>query len=170
MNLLDLKGYAIAAGGAFVVGFGGCWWLRDQMAAHDALRAARGQVRQAVAVVAKVQKQDAVSAGVGARAEAKVQAVRTVTRTLVEKVPVYVTVQADARCSVPVGFVRLHDAAASGAVPAVPDPAGRPDDAASDVALSAVASTVANNYGACHEDQARLSGLQDWMRRQAALK
>ncbi|CAJ0743849.1 Signal peptide protein [Ralstonia mannitolilytica] len=84
--------------------------------------------------------------------------------TVIKEVPRYVTVQADAACVVPRGFVRLHDAAAAGAVP---DPdTGDADAAASGVALSAVAATVAANYTDSHANSEQLSALQQALRDQ----
>lgn len=84
--------------------------------------------------------------------------------TIIKEVPRYVPVQADAACVVPRGFVRLHDAAAAGSVPN-PDTADA-DAGPSDVALSAVAGTVAANYTDCHVDAARLTSLQQTLRDQ----
>lgn len=84
--------------------------------------------------------------------------------TVIKEVPRYVTVQADAACVVPRGFVRLHDAAAAGAVP---DPdTGDADAAPSGVALSAVAGTVAANYTDSHANSEQLSALQQALRDQ----
>jgi len=82
--------------------------------------------------------------------------------TITKEIPVYVTAQADARCDVPVGFVRVHDAAAQN-VP-VDRPAGDPDAPAEGLALSTVAATVADNYTTCHETEAQVIGLQDYVR------
>ncbi|MFT0733907.1 hypothetical protein [Ralstonia wenshanensis] len=84
--------------------------------------------------------------------------------TIIKEVPRYVTVQADAACVVPRGFVRLHDAAAAGTVPN-PD-TGDADAAPAGIALSTVASTVAANYTGCHVDAARLTSLQQTLRDQ----
>ena len=91
---------------------------------------------------------------------------------IVREVPVYVTEKSDTACVVPRGFVRLHDAAAAGepAASAVSDAAAPSHDAASGVALSTVAATVAGNYGACRADQERLSALQTWIVAQAAAR
>lgn len=74
--------------------------------------------------------------------------IRTV--TLIEKVKDYVTEKADSQCTVPRGFVCLHDAALSH--PA--DPAGaaaagacESPDAAAGIPLSAVGAVVAHNNG-----------------------
>lgn len=102
------------------------------------------------------------------RAVEKAAEIREVTRFITREVPVYVTVQADAECTVPVGFVRLHDHAAAGDMPGVSDPAGLSHDAPSGLALSAVAGAVTDNYGTCLGEIARLSALQAWVREQAA--
>jgi hypothetical protein len=87
--------------------------------------------------------------------------IREVTRTIIKEVPVYVTPEADAACTVPPGFVRVHDAAAIG-VP-VDHPAVAPDATAAAPALSAVAGTVAANYGTCNELRQQLIGLQGYI-------
>lgn len=93
----------------------------------------------------------------------RVKVVRERGVTITKEVPVYVTKEADAHCTVPAGFVSLHDAAARGGVP---EPPGGSDAAPSGIALSAVAGTVADNYGRCHEVAAQLEGLQGWVRAQ----
>ncbi|WP_293028560.1 hypothetical protein [Pandoraea sp.] len=91
----------------------------------------------------------------------RVHTVRERGHTIVKEIPVYVSRKADTACPVPAGFVRLHDAAAAN-VP-VGDPRGA-DAAASGLALSAVAGTVADNYTACHENAEQLSALQALLR------
>ena len=105
-----------------------------------------------------------------ARAEARievryvgrVQVVREKAQTITREIPVYVTPTADAACPVPVGFVRLHDAAAANE-PAGPA-AGNLDAPAEGVALSDVAAAVADNYAAAHENAEQVTGLQDYVR------
>ncbi|VVD78509.1 hypothetical protein [Pandoraea fibrosis] len=92
----------------------------------------------------------------------RVREIRVKGDTIIQKVPVYVTAEADAACTVPVGFVRLHDAAA-GNTP--PDNPGDADARPSGVALSAVAETVADNYTAYYELAARYDALRDKLRR-----
>ncbi|PRG19633.1 hypothetical protein [Burkholderia multivorans] len=87
----------------------------------------------------------------------RVRVVREKGDTIVKEVPVYVDREADRACVVPLGFVRVHDAAAAN-VP-VGDP-GSTDAAAAGVALSAVAATVADNYTTCHENAEQLIALQ----------
>lgn len=101
-----------------------------------------------------------IGSDIGARAEANMAEVRTQTTTIVPEVPRYVSAETDARFPLPVGFVRVHDAAALGAV--LPGPAPELDGQASDVVASEAATITALNYGACREDRARLAGLQEW--------
>jgi len=91
--------------------------------------------------------------------------IQTVTKTLIEKVPTYVPAAADARCVVPLGFVQLHDAAAQG----LSGPAGGPEEAPSGVPLSAVAATVAANYGVAYDWRAEALSWRDWYGKQAAI-
>lgn len=92
----------------------------------------------------------------------RVRVVRERGATITKEIPVYVTARADARCDVPAGFVRVHDAAAAN-LP-LGEPAGDPDAPAPGITLSAVADTVAGNYGTCHEIREQLIGLQDYVR------
>ena len=85
--------------------------------------------------------------------------------TIIKEVPVYVPVQADAACTINRGFVRLHDAAAAGDLP---EPARDADAAATGIALSAVAGTVAANYQTCHENAEQLTALQVWVSEMSA--
>lgn len=96
-----------------------------------------------------------------ARLEGAKTKTRTVTKTLTREVVNYVTPLAVRHCAIPLGFVRLHDAAAANHLPA----ASRLDaDAPGGVDLVAVAETVAENYGTCHEWREQLDALIDWHR------
>ena len=91
----------------------------------------------------------------------RIQVVREKGDTLIQEIPIYVPVQADAACTVHRGFVSLHDAAAAGELPTAP---GNPDAPVEGLALSAVAATVVTNYQTCHENAEQLKALQDWIR------
>ena len=95
----------------------------------------------------------------------RVRVVRQKGDTIIKEVPVYVPVQADAACTINRGFVRLHDAAATGELP---EPARDTDAPAAGIALSAVAGTVAANYQTCHENAEQLRTLQAWVSKVAA--
>jgi hypothetical protein len=92
----------------------------------------------------------------------RVQVVEKIGRTITKEVPVYVTAKADAACTVPAGFVRVHDAAAQG-VP-LSGSAGAADEAPSGIAISTVAATVADNYADCRANAEELRKLQEWVR------
>lgn len=99
----------------FGAGFAAGWTVHDWKDASAQLAATRR-------VVAVVQAQGAINTRAAATDQAAQDQIRTITQTLIEKVPVYVTPAADARCIVPLGFVREHDAAASGDLSALPTP------------------------------------------------
>lgn len=73
---------------------------------------------------------------------------------IVRQIPVLVP---SGGCLLGGGFRVLHDAAASGELPADPGSAAA---AADPVEASAAIETVAENYAACRADQARLTALQ----------
>ena len=132
------------------------WKARDAVVIADALKASEGARNQEA-------KAQVITETVSTQHEAKAVQIRTVYRDIIREVPTYVTVQADAACVVPAGFVRLHDAAAAGRLPG---PAGQSDDAPSGVALSAASGVIAENYGTYAEVAQRLTDLQAWVRAQ----
>ena len=78
---------------------------------------------------AKINEQrDAIGVGIAARQKTEQAKVHTVTRTLIEKVNVYVPIDS---CALPPGFGRLHNAAAKNAADdaKLPDAARKPDAA-----------------------------------------
>lgn len=140
---------------------------------HDGTRAEQRAEAARAAAAAKavarreVRAQTITDQAAGALTKTRVE-IQYRTRTLIQEVPIYVTPQADRDCTVPVGFVRLHDAAASGDPPGLPGPAGGPVDAASGVALSAVAETVVANYGAAFDWRAEALTWRAWYAAQKA--
>ena len=141
--------------------------LAPGIAAADRKVIAAYQAAEAAAVVhAKaVEARDAQIGAAAAQHDAAAQAgIRTVIRTQTREVPIHVTAQTDLRFPLPVGLVRLHDAAALGVdVAQLPDPSGRADDQASPVQDSDLAGALVANYGECRADRQRLIDLQDWV-------
>ena len=90
----------------------------------------------------------------------RVQVIKERGATIIKEVPVYVSAQADAACTVNAGFVRVHDLAAADRPLPAPDIAGVANEAGSGVALSTVAETVAGNYTTCNENAEQLTQLQ----------
>ena len=147
---------ALAAFGIALVGFG---WLKGAnhvQAQWDADTAAKQQAQAQVQI-----RQAETTVQVVTQYVDRIQIVREKGDTLIQEIPVYVPVQADAACTINRGFVRLHDAAAAGELP---EPARDADAVAAGIALSAVAATVVSNYQTCHENAEQLKALQDWIR------
>lgn len=163
--LAGWKGYALVA----LIAFGGGYTVRDVMAQAGSAKAAKAEVRTVERVVYRERAAADVTERIGTQAAARQAEIRYVTRTLVEKVNVYVTPEADRNCILPVGFVRLHDAAAAGEGGALPEPAGESYDAPSGVACSAAAETIVGNYGDYTAVAGQLTDLQSWVREQQAL-
>lgn len=163
---------AIIGAACAAAGFAGGWKARDVLAdaaeGRRATAAASGAVRAVTAELQRSATAARVSDAVGRRSAERQTAIRTNTIEILREVPVYVTAQANAGCVVPHGFVRLHDAAATGADPgAVSDPAAPPHDAPSGTSLTEVSGRVIENYGVCRAEAERLKSLQDWLRAQS---
>ncbi|MDH0342822.1 hypothetical protein [Chromobacterium haemolyticum] len=98
------------------------WHYRSALAERDT---ARAQAKQAQAALANKAKQDAVSAKVDASATATAQKTQIVYRTINKEVTKYVETH-PANCTLPAGWVQLHNAAALGQLP---DTSGSAHDA-----------------------------------------
>jgi 2-methylcitrate dehydratase PrpD len=96
----------------------------------------------------------------------RVRAVHDTTQTMQREIPLYVTPATDRTFPLPVGFVRVHDAAATGVLPG---PAGDADATASDVTASQAATVIASNYGTCLEIREQLNAVLDRIDATAAL-
>lgn len=151
---------ALAALGLALVGFG---WVKG--AGHVQAQWDTAAQKQALQAAAVGEEQAQATVKVVTQYVDRVRVVREKGDTIIKEVPVYVPVQADAACTINRGFVRLHDAAADGALP---EPARDTDAAAAGIALSAVAGTVATNYQTCHETEEQLRALQTWVREMAS--
>jgi hypothetical protein len=94
--------------------------------------------------------------------------IRTNTVTVIQKVPVYVTKQDDARCVLHNGFVQLLDAAGLGIAPEqLPGQASEPVGADSGISLSQAAALLAQNLGEAAELRQRLHNASDTWDEQA---
>jgi len=157
MNLIAWP-YRLLALAALCIAVFGSGWLKGAshvQAQWDAATAAQQQAQ------AQLQIQQAqATAQVVTQYVDRIQVVREKGDTLIQEIPVYVPIQADAACTVHRGFVSLHDAAAG----ELPEPARDADAPAEGLALSAVAATVVTNYQTCHENAEQLKALQDWIR------
>lgn len=150
-----LTAYALLAAAIFTTGWvKGTGWEQHKQSKKD-LKVER--------LVQKVYVERVVISEKAAEQIIKVvEKVRTVTKETIKEVPTYVSAN---DCPMSPGFRVLHDAAAAGQLP---DPARIADAAA--VPAPALAHTVTENYGACLENAARLTGLQNWVKDQQAVK
>ena len=158
MNLIawPYRLLALALLGIALFGFG---WLKGAnhvQGQWDAATVAQQQARAQVQI-----RQAEATVKVVTQYVDRIQVVREKGDTLIQEIPVYVPVQADAACTVHRGFVSLHDAAAAGELP---QPTRDADAPAEGLALSAVAAAVVTNYQTCHENAEQLKALQDWIR------
>lgn len=128
-------------------------WDKHVAADRAAVNAA---VAQAVAKERAQAKADLDAAVEEAAAQEKIV---TRTRTIIKEIPRYV--QDSSHC-ITYGLVRVLDAAASGADPADLElPAGQSDDACAPVTNSALAASVAENYGIARQNAQQLDALID---------
>jgi len=82
------------------------------------------------------------------------------TRTIRERIPTYVTAEADANCPIPAGAVSVLNAAASGSeLPATPS---GPVDTPAGVSLSALVDVGAENLGIGHQLRAEVLTWRAW--------
>lgn len=91
---------------------------------------------------------------------------KTVTETVAKEVVRYETLKLD-RAMLSVAAVGLHDSAAANTVP---DTARAVDGSASGVETAALLATCTANYGTYHQVADELRGLQDWLKKQAAVR
>lgn len=122
------------------------------------LKYAKAQQEQIEAGVRQLQHDTKITEE-AAVAEAKVQQQIVVqTLTLTREVTRYVK---DTSTCVTFGLVRVLDAAALGVDPAdLPLPAGQSDDACAPVTASALAGSVATNYGTARQNAEQLNRLE----------
>lgn len=159
-NPLVVGGIAIAALFA--------WHWADKRAA---VNAARAEMRQEIEAAHARRRAEvaAITVDLSERAtklrdelgRGKVE-IQTITKTLIQEVPRYVTPLADSRCVVPRGFVLHHDAAWAGRMPEPAPAAGGLVDEPSGVPLSRVESVATENAGACHDLRAEAAAWRTW--------
>ena len=126
-------------------------WDAGQAAIHQVAAIKKVSVIETSAV----KKADLIAAKTDTAAQAKI-VIRT--RTILKKVPTYVSTSAPC---IPWGVVRLHDAAVLGVDPStLQAPASEPDDACSTITASALVDTVVANYGIAQANAQQLNDLE----------
>lgn len=154
-RLYGLAGLAVIAGLLYALG-----WING--ASDEQAKARQLETKQLRQAFEQGQALGIVRDRVVTEYVDRVQVIEKTGRTIIKEVPVYVSEAADRACTVPAGFVRLHDAAAANVPPS--GSAGPADERATPVALSAVAGTVTGNYTDCHANAEQLRQLQAYVR------
>lgn len=147
----------------FLAAFAG-WKVRD----HDYQKHLKDDAVSAQRASEKARETEGNNEKIGDEIGQEVEEAKTkiqyVTRTIIKEVPIHVSPESDSRCVVPLGAVRVLDAAATGN-PAISYGPGESADQASGIELSGVVSSVADNYGYTRELEAQVIGWQDWYER-----
>lgn len=125
------------------------------------------RLASAVRVVKKVEaKAEAITTTTDEQVAKREVEIRTVTKTLVERIPVYVSVETERSLVLPAGLIRLHNQAASGLPEVPPDPGFLPD-APSGVTASAFGETIVRNYGTAYSWKEAALACRSWVSEQA---
>lgn len=148
------------AAGLLVVTFGGWCWTRG--ANHAEAKFAALQAKEQAAHLADVVRLARAAAEIDVAWVNTTTTVRERAKVITREVPVYVTREADARCTVPVGLERLW----SLDLQAIPDPAptGSGNDAASGLALSDVGRGIVEAKERFELNRATAEACQAWVR------
>lgn len=168
------QGYAVAAAAAFLLGATGAGVtvskIKNGEIAELKLEHTKAIVKAQVAAMKYQADADKITHDLDVKdAEARQKIVEK-TVTIIRKVPKYVTPETDARFPLPCGFIRLHDAATSGADPAtIPLGPGESDAAPCSTKASEAAAIIAWNYGQALSWRSSLMSWQDWYRLQKDL-
>jgi hypothetical protein len=156
-------------GCVFGAGFYTAWKMQDGRVAR--LEAAKiHDADQAAIKLADAEKRAAEATGrVVVKYVEQAAEIRWRNREVIREVPKFVSVEADRACVVPVGFIRLRNAAGACGGP-VPEPSPGADDAPSGVALSAVAAADAQWAGQYCSVATQLESLQAWVTAQCEVR
>ena len=143
---------------ALIVGlFGYGWYKGDE---HGKEKLTNYKIAQANIAAKIVVKQQKVTTEVVTKYIHDVKTIRIRGATIIKEVPIYVTTQADNRCTINNGFVRVWNGSITGSVPPTPGPA---NDSPSDTKLSDVAIAHAKEVEQYNETAERLKALQEWV-------
>ncbi len=160
LSPLLIRWIVLAAVSAFLFGYG---WFKGN--AHGTAKLTAYQGQQAIAAQKIITRQGEITERVVTQYKDRVVKGATVTKTITNEVTKYVESKPLAMaCLLDMRWVRLHDAAALGAVP----PAAEPTDAAPGTTSAASAlPTVTDNYAKANRNADRLEALQGWVREQS---
>lgn len=122
--------------------------------------------KQAAAIAELTGKSNLVTERVVIQYKDKIKYITNTKVQYVDKITSIITPNQDANCTIPTGFISVHNNAAQGLVPPTPSTT---DGDPSHIDLSTVATTVATNYLTCNQVREQLISLQAWIAQQQAL-
>lgn len=154
MNPWLLLGAVLSLLGATAAG---AWFMHKYDVGQEAIAVAKAESH----VITVVQKQGVINEAVATKAQIEHDRIVYRTQTLIQRIPQYVTVQADNECVLSRGTIMLLNAASDGMSAIAPGPI-ESADAPSGVKLDTVAASVVGNYGVANANAAQLKALQDW--------
>ena len=153
--------WRVLAYGAVLVALCGWCWLCGAEHVQSQWNAQRQAV--AIRVVRLQASQAAASVRVQTRTVVRLKMIHDQARVLAQEIPLYVDAEDDAACSIGAGFVRVWNAANTGASAAG---ASRADGAPSGVELSDLAREHGREAEYCRGLETQVMGWQDWYRAQ----
>jgi hypothetical protein len=162
-NLASIQTLLVAIAISLSVGFGSGFGVEHWI--HTKAEA-QAQLKAVTKVITIERKAAEVSTKAEATQVAAQEKIRTVTKVITKEIPVYVTKQSDSSCTIPNGFVRLHDSSAKSELPPTPSIS---DGTSSGVTLSEVTETITDNYGTCNGWREQLIGWQNWYTEQKVI-
>lgn len=175
-NLLGgIWGYVAAAAlSAALAGYGGyrvTAWAKDETISAMKLAEQKAVTDAWQRAWSEKAARDKIVHDADVAGAAQQQKIVTVTKEIVRHVPVVITPREDRRCMLPLGFVRLLDAAGLGVAPAeLPGRSAEPDSADSGIPLSQATALLAEDLGDARVLRERLKNAADAWQAQAALK
>lgn len=162
--MFGIQGLLISAAVAAFLSGAGAWKITHT---YDAAKLAKtelgyrtAELQARVEAAAEQAQEDKIVEAAAVAEASRQEAVTVHTLNLIHEVPQYVMVTKDQPC-IPLGFVRLLDASVLGIDPAsLPLPAGKSDDACSDVDPTALAKSIIANYGTAEANAEQLNALR----------
>ena len=163
LSIIPLPYRLLAMGIAMVALFGFGWFKGN---AHGTAKLTEYIGQQAKEAVRIVTKQGEVTTQVVTKYVQVAAKTQTVTQTIEKEVIKYETLKLD-QTLLSVAAVSLHDSAAANTVP---DSAKSVDGSPSEVTASTLDKTCIANYATYYKVSDELTGLQEWVRQQQAVR
>ena len=144
----------------FVALFGSGWYSGS---AHIEHKWQMEKQSQNVAYLKRKVVQADISEKVVVKYVDRVKVIKDNSRTIIQRVPEYVTKDDDNQCVIPDGF-RVHWNAANTGV--LPEPTRTPDATTNAIRISDVATQHATEAEICRQNTTQLIALQEWIKEQ----